>query len=83
MQPLGDKVLVKAEIPGDTTKSGIVLAASKKDLITRGQVIAIGVGVKEVVVVDHILFSPYDWERVDDGEEIILMSELDIWAIIK
>ena len=91
--PLGDRVVIKALVAEETTKSGIVLPGQAKEKPQQAEVIAVGPGgmvngneVKmEVSVGDKVIYSKYSGTevKVDEDEEYIIVSQSDILAIIK
>ena len=92
LTPIGDKILVKRLEAETKTKGGIVLPDSAKEKPKEGRVIALGEGrlaksqrvpftVKKN---DRILFTSYAGTEVKiDGEELIIMSEDDVLAIVE
>ena len=93
LQPLGDRVVVRREEAEETTSGGIVLPGSAKEKPARGFVVSVGDGklldngeraqiqVKEG---DHVIFSAYAGEQFEvGGEEVLLMREDDILAVIE
>jgi chaperonin GroES len=92
LQPLGDRVIVKAMESEEKTKSGIVLPETAKEKPQEGEVIAVGSGryeegkrvPLEVKQGDKIIYSKYGGTEVKvDGEEYLILSERDILAIVK
>lgn len=92
VQPLGDKVLVKALTQDETTKSGIVLPDVAKEKPQEGEVIAVGKGKYiegkltplDVKVGDKVLYTKYGPTEIEvDGEELLIVSESDILGVIK
>ena len=93
LRPLGDKILVKRVEAETKTKSGIVLPDSAKEKPTRGKVIALGDGKRlengdrapfSVKKGDEVLFTSYAGTEIKvDGEELMIMSEDDILAIVE
>ena len=91
--PLGDRVVLKQLEAEETTKSGIVLPGQNKEKPQQAEVIAVGPGgvidgkeVKmEVKVGDKVIFSKYSGTNVklDDDEELIVVKQNDILAIIE
>lgn len=92
IRPLGEKVLVQRLEAEETTAGGIVLPDSAKEKPKRGTVLKVGDGrlldtgerkplqVKEG---DQVLFSSYAGTEVKvHGEEMIIMDESDILAIL-
>ncbi len=93
LQPLGDRVVIKREESEETTTGGILLPDSAKDKPARGQVISVGNGrllddgsrgELQVKVGDRVIFSSYGGETLNlDDEELLLMREDDILAVIE
>lgn len=93
LRPLGDKILVKRLEAETKTKSGIVLPDSAKEKPKQGTVIAVGEGKRldngslstfNVKKGDRILFTSYAGTEVKiDGEELMIMSEDDVLAIVE
>lgn len=94
IQPLGDRVLVKALEAEEKTKGGIVLPDSAKEKPQEGKIIAVGKGKVldsgsiqplEVKVGDKILYGKYSGTEITtkEGEEYLIMKEEDILAIVK
>lgn len=93
LQPLGDRVVVERESSESKTAGGIVLPDSAKDKPARGTIKAIGDGKLnqktgqrvplQVKVGDRVLFSSYAGDEFKvDGQELLLMREDDILAVI-
>jgi chaperonin GroES len=93
IKPLGDKVVVKAALREEMTKSGIVLPETgDKDRPEKGTVVAVGPGKvrsngerapMNVAVGDTVLFRKYSPDEFKlDGEDVLVMSESDIIGII-
>ena len=90
--PLGDKLLVRRGEEEETTAGGIVLPGSAAEKPSQGEVLAVGKGKilesgevrpLDVKVGDMILFGKYSGTEVNvDGEELLVMREDDITAII-
>jgi chaperonin GroES len=93
LRPLGDKILVKRLEAETKTKSGIVLPDSAKEKPKQGTVIAVGEGKRlengsrsamNVKKNDRVLFTSYAGTEVKiDGEELMIMSEDDVLAIVE
>lgn len=92
IQPLFDKVVIKQDEVKDSTSSGIILTGSAKEKPSVATVIAVGEGGlvdgKEVTMKvkagDKILYSKYagtDFKL--DGEEVTIIRQSDILAIVK
>jgi chaperonin GroES len=92
IRPLGEKVLVKRLEAEDRTAGGIVLPDTAKEKPKRGTVLSIGDGKLldtgkrhplQVKKGDQVLFSSYSGTEVKvEGEEMIIMDEGDILAIL-
>ncbi|MCK5113188.1 MAG: co-chaperone GroES [Phycisphaerae bacterium] len=92
VKPLGEKVLIKRLEADTMTKGGIVLPDAAKEKPMQGTVLAIGDGKLiddgtrsklQVKVGEKVLFSSYAGTDIKiDGEELMLMDESDILAII-
>lgn len=93
IKPLGDRVLIKALEREEKTKSGIVLPDTAKEKPQEGRVIAVGSGkmldngtkvALEVQVGQKVIFSKYAGTEVKlDGEEMMILNERDILAIVE
>ena len=90
--PLNDKIVVKRLEAEEKTAGGIVLPDSAKEKPKQGKVLSVGDGkllengkragfqVKEG---DRVLFSSYAGNEVSvDGEELLIMSEDDVLAVL-
>jgi len=92
IRPLADKVLIKRLEAETKTKGGIVLPDSAKEKPRRGKVLALGDGKLlengkrsefQVKVGDLVLFTSYGGTELKvDGEEVLIMDESDILAIV-
>lgn len=92
VRPLADKVMIKRLEAEAVTKGGIVLPEAAKEKPRRGTVMAIGNGKLlengersefQVKVGDEVLFTSYGGTEIKiDGEEILIMDEADILAIL-
>ena len=93
IKPLGDRVLIKALEREEKTKSGIVLPDTAKEKPQEGKVLAVGTGktldngtkvALEVQVGQKVIFSKYAGTEIKlDGEELMILNERDILAIIE
>ncbi|HEV7299304.1 MAG TPA: co-chaperone GroES [Tepidisphaeraceae bacterium] len=93
LRPLGDKILVKRVEAESKTKSGIVLPDSAKEKPKRGKIIAVGAGKRmdngelssfSVKVGNEVIFTSYAGTEVKiDGEELMIMSEDDVLAVVE
>ena len=88
VKPLGDRVLIKRFEAEEKTKSGIVLPGNAKEQPQMAEVLAVGPGTAEVKmevkVGDKVIFSKYAGNDIKmDGEDVILMSQKDILAVVE
>ncbi len=92
IRPLGEKVLVQRLKAEETTAGGIVLPDTAKEKPKRGKVLGVGEGrlldtgerkALQVKKGDEVLFSSYAGTEVKvEGEEMIIMDENDILAVL-
>ncbi|HMV15255.1 MAG: co-chaperone GroES [Chitinophagales bacterium] len=87
IQPLADRVVVKAAAAETKTKSGIIIPDSAKEKPQKGEVVAVGPGKKDepttVKVGDTILYGKYSGTEINvDGNDYLIMRESDILAIV-
>ena len=92
IKPLGDRVVIKNVEAEETTKSGIILTAAAKEKPQMAEVLAVGPGglvdgkeVKmQVAVGQKVIYSKYAGTEVKlDGQEMILVRQSDILAIVE
>ena len=94
IQPLKDKILVRPIKAEKQTESGIVIPDTiEGERPQEGEVLAVGPGrvtpegktiPLELKVGDRVLFTKYaPTEIKHDGEELFILSEGDVLAIIK
>ena len=86
--PLGDRVVLKQLVAEETTKSGIVLPGQAQEKPQMAKVIAVGPGTDEVKMElaegDQVVFSKYAGTEVKiDGEELIIVRQSDILAVVE
>ena len=94
IQPLADRIVVKALEAKEVTKGGIVLPDTAKEKPQEGKVVAVGKGkvldnghhqALEVKVGDRVLYGKYSGTEITtaDGDELLIMKEEDVFGIIK
>ncbi len=94
IQPLADRIVVKVLEAQEKTKGGILLPETAKEKPQEAKVIAVGKGkvlesgevrALEVKVGDRVLYGKYTGTEITtkDGEELLIMREDDILAIVK
>ena len=93
IKPLADRIIVKPLEAEEKTKGGIVLPDTAKEKPQEGKIIAVGKGkvldngtvqAPEVKVGDRVLYGKYSGTEITtkDGEEVLIMREEDILAIV-
>lgn len=93
IRPLHDRVVVRRMEEERKTAGGIVIPDSATEKPMRGEVIAIGTGkaldngelrALAVKTGDIVLFGKYSGTEVKiDGQEVVVMREDDIMAVIE
>ena len=94
IKPLGDRIVVKPLEAENKSKGGIVLPDSAKEKPQEAKVVAVGKGkvlesgavqAPEVKVGDKVIFGKYSGNEfiTKEGEELLILREDDILAIIK
>ena len=91
--PLGDRVLVKRVAADEKTKGGIILPDTAKEKPREGVIVSVGTGkllengTRQAMSVkknDRVLFSSYAGSEIKlDGDEMLILSEDEILAIIE
>ena len=93
LRPLHDRVIVKRMEEERMSAGGIVIPDSATEKPVRGQVLAVGNGKildngekrpLDISVGDTVLFGKYSGTEVKvEGEEILVMREEDIMAVVE
>ena len=93
IRPLHDRVIVKRLEEERTSPGGIVIPDSATEKPSQGKIVAIGKGkiledgsvrALDVKVGDKILFGKYSGTEVKvDGDDLLVMREEDIMAVIE
>ncbi len=93
IRPLHDRVIVKRLEAEEKTASGIVIPGAAAEKPDQGEIVAIGKGkilesgdvrALDVKVGDKVLFGKYSGQSVKvDGEELLVMREEDIMAVVE
>lgn len=93
IRPLHDRVVVRRMEEERTTAGGIVIPDSATEKPSTGEVLAVGNGkitdsgdvrAMDVKVGDKIMFGKYSGTEVKvDGEELLIMREDDIMAVVE
>ena len=93
IRPLHSRAPVRRQDDQPTTAGGILLPGSAQEKPNQGEVVAVGSGrildngevrAVDVKVGDTVVFGQYAGnDKIDvDGEELIILSESDIKAVI-
>lgn len=93
LKPLDDRVVVKRLEAEQKTAGGILLPSGAQEKPQKGKVLAVGPGklldsgeraTLDVSVGDVVVFGKYSGTEVTvEGDEIIVLKESDILAIVK
>jgi chaperonin GroES len=93
LQPLGDRVVVKAIEQEAQTKSGLYVPDTAKERPQEGNIIAVGPGrvtdegkriEMDLKVGDTVVYSKFaGTEFKEDEEELLILTERDILAKVK
>ena len=93
LQPLGDRIVVKAVEQETQTKSGLYVPDTAKERPQEGNVLAVGPGRMtdegkrislDVKIGDKVVYSKFaGTEFIEDGEELLILTERDVLAIVK
>ena len=94
IRPLHDRVIVRRQEEEETSAGGIVLPGSAQEKPNQGEVVAVGSGrvldsgesrAVDVSVGDTVVFGKYAGsDTIDvDGEELVILSESDIKAVVE
>ena len=93
IRPLHDRVIVRREEEERTSPGGIVIPDNATEKPIQGRIVSVGKGKildggdvrpLDVKVGDRVLFGKYSGTEVKlDGEELLVMREEDIMAVIE
>lgn len=88
IQPLADRVLVRADPADEKSKGGIIIPDTAKESPLQGTVLAVGKGKKDepmtVKAGDVVLYGKYAGTQIIvGGVEALIMKESDIFGIIQ
>lgn len=92
LTPLHDRIIVKPTQPDEVSKGGIIIPDTAKEKPQQGEVVAVGKGKitddgttvpMQLKAGDKVLYGKYSGTEVTvDDEEMMIMRESDIFAII-
>ena len=93
VRPLHDRVVVKRIESDDKTAGGIIIPDTAKEKPMRGEVLAVGPGLRDesgkvitldVKAGDIVLFGKWSGTEVKiDGDDLLIMKESDILGVIE
>jgi len=93
IQPLGDRLIIKAVEPKEIKKSGIIIPETAKEKPQEGEVVAVGKGKTaedgklipmEVKAGDIVLYGKYSGTEIKiNDEEYLIMREEDVLGIVR
>jgi chaperonin GroES len=93
LQPLEDRIVVRANESEATTASGLVIPDTAKEKPQQGEVLAVGPGRRSeqsgeiiplgVSVGDTVVYSKYGGTEITvDGEDLLILSGRDVLATL-
>ena len=92
IRPLQDRVIIKRMEEEKTSEGGIIIPDSATEKPIKGEVVAVGNGLVldngeirplDLKVGDKVLFGKYSGTEVKlDGEELLVMKEDDVMAVL-
>src|SRR5229473_3471636 len=91
LQPLDDRIVVRANESEATTASGLVIPDTAKEKPQQGEVLAVGPGRRseqtgelipvDVAVGDVIVYSKYGGTEITvEGEDLLILTSRDVLA---
>ena len=94
LQPLDDRIVVRANEAEETTVSGLVIPDTAKEKPQQGEVLAVGPGRRsetsgdvvpmDIAVGDTVVYSKYGGTEIAvDGEDLLILNSRDVLAKLK
>lgn len=93
LKPIQDRVLVKREDAEEKTSGGIIIPDTSKEKPSKGVIIAVGDGARDekgniipmtLKIGDKVFFTKWGGTEIKiDNEDLLIMKESDILAIIE
>jgi chaperonin GroES len=91
LQPLEDRIVVRAQEAEEMTTSGLVIPDTAKEKPQQGEVLAVGPGRRseqtgelipvDVAVGDVVVYSKYGGTEITvDGEDLLILTSRDVLA---
>jgi chaperonin GroES len=93
LQPLEDRIVVRASESEATTASGLVIPDTAKEKPQQGEVLAVGTGRRSeqtgeiialgISVGDTVVYSKYGGTEITiDGEDLLILTSRDVLATV-
>ena len=93
LKPIQDRILVRREDAEERTSGGIIIPETSQEKPSKGAVVAVGDGARDdkgniipmtLKIGDKIFFTKWGGTEVKvDGEDLLIMKESDVLAIIE
>ncbi len=94
LQPLEDRIVVRANEAEEKTASGLVIPDTAKEKPQQGTVLAVGPGRRSeqsgeiialgISVNDTVVYSKYGGTEITvDGEDLLILSSRDVLALVQ
>ena len=93
LKPIQDRILVRREDAEERTSGGIIIPETSQEKPSKGPVVAVGDGARDdkgniipmtLKIGDKIFFTKWGGTEVKvDGEDLLIMKESDVLAIIE
>jgi chaperonin GroES len=93
IQPLSDRVVVRPLEEAEQMRGGLYIPDTAKEKPQQGEIIAVGPGrvsdqgerlVPDVKAGDKVLYGKYSGTEVTvDGEQLLILRESDVLAVLK
>ena len=93
IQPLGDRVIIKAVEPKEVKKGGIIIPDTAKEKPQEGEIVAVGKGrttedgkliPMEIKTGDIVLYGKYSGTEIKINDvEYLIMKEEDVFGIVR
>ena len=94
LNPLEDRIVVRAGEPEETTVSGLVIPDTAKEKPQQGEVLAVGPGRRaentgeivplDIKVGDTVVYSKYGGTEITvEGEDLLILTGRDVLAKVQ
>jgi len=83
IKPIGNRVAILQKSAEQVTASGLVIPTTAQEKPQQGEVVAVGSKVEDIAVGDNVIYSKYAGTTLTiNGEEYIVLSEEDVFAVL-